>query len=310
MSQESAVSDVNIPPYILSVSTRDAGHETPEDPQLTEDLTYRTIATWLSIVEYLEKGTYKYTKGSVEQVYADYINEQAAKDTDAPKSEPFEFKEVFGKSRVEVWATFRGEKNPFHLCSDDNPQRAINVWLAHNKGIKRAKAKFAPEQSEQSADAPATPKNAPQPGNAMFTHEPQSNTPTAPQNAANANVGGFYTKKDAIAKLQPSDKFKMKIVQIEKHSKDGKDFYEFFEPYGGKAGQYSAASVFTDNEVALNNGLIAYLDTLGVKLGQALTGEWVVNCAVGKPKTKMFKGVEQTFTNIYVNSFEGQPETA
>lgn len=203
------------------------------------------------------------------------------------------------------------------LHSNSLPQPTLELWWAMEDAQKELEtlypinaqnpANTAPPASATQPDKPAalksqnTPQNA---RNAQHGYSPED------AHADVAAQGQYFTKKEAIAKLNAGDTFKMKIVQIEKHSKDGADFYDFYELYGGKAGQYSAASVFVDNEIAVNNGLIAYLDTLGIKLGQALTGNWVINASVGKPKTKTIKGEEKTFTNIYLNSFEGQPEQA
>jgi len=293
VSQTLSVSDAQMGEKVLSVTSRDNGDE----PKILEELTYRTIKAWLFIVSFLEQGVYNLppNSGSVESRYADEINKSAV------DKKPFAFVETFGDSRVTVWDTWKSSKHiGFHLNSDDNLQTAVNTWLANQNAVKRAYEEFASIQQKVS-------ETAVKPSNSSATPMATPKSQNAPQNGTSAVL---YTKKDALAKLQPGDAFKMKIVQIEKHSKDGLDFYEFFEPYGGKAGQFSAASVFVDNEIAVGNGLIAYMDSLGVKLGQELTGNWVLNCTIGKPKTKVIKGEEKPFTNIYVNSFEGQPQSA
>ena len=178
--------------------------------------------------------------------------------------------------------------------SSSLPQPTLDNWWAMEDA-----------QQELLVPYPNAPKQAASAENSSAPAPQAPTTPPASQNAANGQNGAVYTKQNALAKLQPGDSFSMKVVQIERHSKDGKDFYEFFEPYGGKAGQYAATSVFTDNEVAIKNGFIADLDKLGIKLGQALTGEWFVTCVIGKPKTKTVKGEEKTYTNIYVNGFAG-----
>lgn len=320
MSQTLIVQEVNLKGFNLSVTARDNG----EDASILEELTYRTIGAWLWIASRLEQNVYTIPdelRGSVESRYAADINKDNGADSDAPTAAPFIFQETFGDARVTIWDSYRGQKRVnFHLNSDDDLQRAVDTWCATQKALERAFEKWGDKvanviqdtppvstQSPAPTDRPATPKNAP-------------SAPVAPHNSARngyspedahaevAAQGKYFTKKEAIAKLNAGDSFKMKIVQIEKHSKDGSDFYDFYEPYGGKAGQFSATSIFVDNEIALNNGLIAYLDTFGIKLGQALTGNWILNCSVGKPKTKTVKGEEKTFTNIYVNSFVGQTQ--
>lgn len=290
MNQAVIVSEATLKGYNLSVTCRDNG----EDSTILEELAYRTIGAWLWIASRLEQNVYTIPdelKGSVESRYAAKLSTD---DTDGGKK-VFEFKETFGDARVTCWDSYRGSKRVnFHLNSDDDLQRAVDTWCASQNAIDRAFEKWGDKVAESRQDAPTT---APAQQTADKPATPKG-TPPAP------NTGNLYTKKDATTKLNAGDLFKMKVVQIEKHSKDGKDFYDFYEPYGGKAGQYSATSVFTDNEIAINSGLIADLDKLGVKLGQALTGNWVFNCSVAKPKTKTVKGEEKTFTNIYVQSLE------
>ncbi len=306
MSHPVSVRDLAMGNYILSVTTRHNG----ESAAVMEELTYRTIKAWYMIVtRFLEKQVYTLPlnpdgslRGSVEQAYAYDLNTN--QDTDKPAEPLFEFEQTFGDARVTVWDTFKS--NPrisFHLNSDDIPQQAVDTWLANQRGAERALQELAAPIRQ---DAPkiiqdGAPQTAPS-GLRMATPKAQN----TPQNGA----APLLTKKEAIAKLQAGDPFRMKVVQIEKHSKDGKDYYDFFEPWGGKAGQYSAKTIYADNEIAINNGLIAYLESLGVKLGQALTGNWIVNATVGKPKTKTIKGEEKTYTEIYINSFEGQPQPA
>lgn len=296
MSQTLSVSDAIMGKFTLSITTRSCG----DSPQVMEDLTYKTIKAWLWIANLLEHGEYTLPvddktgelMGSVEDRYT-----VATWET----NEEFKLADAWGDSRVTVWDTFKSQSRiGFHLNSDDIPQIAVDTWLANHKAIERVLADTPQTAVKPHVDAP----------NSSATPSQGSNAPATPKSQNSAPAGTFYSKKDAIAKLNASDSFKMKIVQIKKRSTDGKDFYEFYEPYGGKPGDFSAVSVFTDNEIAINNGLIAYLDTLGIKLGQALTGNWILNCSVGKPKTKTVKGEEKTFTNIYVNSFEGQPEHA
>lgn len=321
MSQEVSVGDLPVGGYQLSVTTRYHG----ETQAIMEELTFRTIQAWLMIVtKFLEQQVYTLPlnedgtiRGSVEQAYAYELNTRS--DTDQPDKPLFEFTETFGDARVTVWDTFKS--NPrisFHLNSDDVPQVAVDTWLANQRAIQRAFEKFGgikervQNASQSRQDAPPA-NTAPQTG----SERPATTRASNPVPLTDHGIGGknapasngsipTLTKKDAIANLKPGDSFKMKIVQIEKHSKDGKDFYDFFEPWGGKAGQYSAKTVYADNEVALNSGLIAHLETMGIQLGQALTGNWIVNAVIGKPKTKTIKGEEKTFTDIYINSFEGQ----
>lgn len=205
----------------------------------------------------------------------------------------------FGESRVTIFDW--NHQLELTLHSNSLPQPTLEIWWAMNDAQKELETLY-----------PRNPKNASQSSstgpNSSSMHPQATTIPKALENAQNTANSVFYTKKDAIAKLLPGSPFKWRVAQIEKHSKDGKDFYEFFEFWDGKAGQYSGSSVFTDNEIAINSGLIAYLDSLGIKAGQALSGDWITNATVGKPKTKTVKGEEKTFTNIYVNSFEGQPE--
>lgn len=283
--------------FKLSITTRSVG----DSPEVMGELTFRTIGAWLFLAGKIQREEWLLSDdemGSVESRYIDHVN-----------NSDFQLADAWGDARVTIW-----DKNgiDFHLNSDDDFQTAIDTWLAHKLGIKRAlehyksqhpdkviqdtpnynaKNTYSPEEAHVEAlnNTPATPKGT------SRANQPQSTT--APQNSA------FMSKKEAIAKLQPGDNFKMKVVQIKKRSQDGKDYYELYEPYGGKPGDFPAVSIFTDNEVSVNNGLIAALDNLGIKVGQAITADWIFNCTVGKPKEKIVKGETKVFTNIYANSF-------
>lgn len=297
------VNEVDFNGYNLSVTTRDGG----DDPKILEELTLRTMGAWLKVVSQLELGAYvaPFT-GSVEDRYCAEIDSKH--DTDAPNQEVFKLVEKWGDPRVTVWNTYRSEKKlmingipsliRFHLNSDDDTQVAIDTWVAQNNAIARLKTQLA-KTAPQSNVAPSN-SSATLPQGNMSPATPKSQNP--PQNG---NLP-IYTKKEAIAKLNAGDSFRMRVTQLKKRSQDGKDYYEIFEPMGSKPGEYSSVTVYTDNEPALNNGLIAALDSLGIKLGQALTGNWLFSCTVGKPKTKTVKGEEKTYTNVYANSFEVQ----
>lgn len=288
-NQTLSTSKVSIGGFELSVTSRSCG----DPPIVLQDLTARTIGAWLFLAKKIETKTWVLSDNEIGSVESRYLDARQ-------KTEPdFTLADAWGDARVTIWDTQRGSKTvDFHLNSDDDFQTALDTWYAHKAGIQEALEKVQPAAIQQGKAQPAPADQKP------ATPKGSSRQPTA------SNNGATYTKKEALNKLQPGDSFNMKVVQIEKHSKDGKDFYDFFEPYGGKAGQYSAGTVYTDNEVALESGFIEALDDLGIKPGQALTGSWIVNCTIGKPKTKTIKGEEKTFTNIYINRLEAQAQTA
>lgn len=312
MTQESAVSDANIFPYMLSVSTRD-GNDGDDSVTILDDLTYRTIVTWHTIVGYLEKGVYKYTGGSVEDAYVDEINKRMS-DIDRSTEEPFELEEPFGKSRVEVWATFRGEKNPFHLCSDDNPQTAINVWLGHNRGIKRAIEKLVPKQPETTPQAAqnsnttqisayevtdvaafkaamdagfAAAKSGKNPMNAAMVGMVAASKPiasTAHQNAANANVAPV--EGVLVANTWP-DKKKVQyadgqlvsftITKIKAAFFKGSPTYELYTSFGGNYPGFTVYKFKTGTQELTQTyeSVVGVLATLNLTLEQPeRVGTW------------------------------------
>jgi hypothetical protein len=292
MSHEIAVRDVKLGDYILSVTSRTNG----EERLVLEELTYRTLMTWYNIVtNRLEKENYVFVGGSVEQVYADEINKQV--DTDAPKADTFEFQETFGDSRVTIWDTYRGAKHPcFHLNSDDIPQVAIDVWRANQIGTERAVAKLEAAMPKK----PAQPaQDAQQAAQQQFDNLPsmQPATPKSKPDATSDNK--FFTKNEAIEKLAVGTVFSMKICQIKLRSKDDQKYYELYAKYGQNVGKYPEISLYTDNEVALKNGLIADLDQFGLKPGESKLGEWVLSCNVGKPKVDG----DKTYGRVYADSF-------
>lgn len=270
----------------LSVTVRNLGDNKPVGDYVT--IAQRTIKMWLYLAQCIESST---------RVIPDTHNVPIDADKDF----------VGAETRVTVfnWSYTLPNQIGLTVHSDTFPQQALNVWYALFDTL--ASFEVAPQtassaynssaQAPTGSQAPATAKGTPQTPIPLGDHGIPGKVSGVP----------LLTKKDAIATLVAGSPFRMKSVQIEKHSKDGNDYYEFFEPYGGKAGQYSAASVFTDNEVAIKTGFIAYLNSLNVSMKTPLTGEWVLNCVVGKPKTKTVKGEEKTFTNIFVNGMEGMP---
>lgn len=282
-NQTLATSMVEIGGHKLSVTTRHVG----DNVGVMTELTLRTIGAWLRLASKIQREDFVVTEaeaGSVEERYLTAVRK------DFPDAV---LADAWGDARVTVWD--KGGID-FHLNSDDDFQMAVDTWVAHKSGIRQALEKFAP---------PARQDGSPQPA-------PAGERPATPkaQNVTQDDLTPLLSKKEAIAKLQPGDPFRMKVMQIEKHSKDGLDYYDFYEPMGGKAGQYSSKTIYADNEIAIENGLIAYLETMGIQMKQALVGNWIVNATVGKPKTRTVKGEEKTFTDIYINSFEGQTQPA
>jgi hypothetical protein len=276
--------------YELNISARKLDSNPPD---IYAELIVRTVKLWLYLAKAIQNNLTTLPDEIAFRSVEQSIEEDSQDDTDTNVSF-----DGFDENRVTIfdWSHSQGDKFKLNMTLHSNslPQAVLDLYWAMDSAKQTLSGLYpiAQKQSTQPSNSSATPPQA-------------TTTPKAPENAQNATL---YTKKDAIAKLPPGSPFKWRVAQIEKHSKDGKDFYEFFEFWGGKAGQYAGSSVFTDNEIAINSGLIAYLDSLGIKAGQALTGDWITNATVGKPKTKTVKGEEKTFTNIYVQSFEGQPE--
>lgn len=298
MPHEIAVADVNIHPYILSVTTRDAG----EDAKLLEELTYRTIATWLHIVKFLKQNVYKFEGGSVEQRYADEINKRL--NTDAPKTEPFEFKETFGDSRVTVWDTYRGAEHPcFHLNSDDNPQVAIDTWLANQRGIQRAIEKFAPNASQSIQDTPPASATA---GNAMFTHEPQER-PATPKSAPNTNVTPNQAMEGAIVATRAPNpnsldyadgqlvEFKINKIVLGTHPNSGSVIYSLWGDLGKKYALktvYVMASNGTDKSYDYT-AAAQTLESLGLTIPGKMQaeGNWKLVCKAANGGAKQYLNI-------------------
>jgi hypothetical protein len=276
--------------YELNISARKLDSNPPD---IYAELIVRTVKLWLYLAKAIQNNLTTLPDEIAFRSVEQSIEEDSQDDTDTNVSF-----DGFDENRVTIfdWSHSQGDKFKLNMTLHSNslPQAVLDLYWAMHSAKQTLETLYptAQNQSTKPSNSSATPTQA-------------STTSKPPETAQNTPL---YTKKDAIAKLPPGSPFKWRVAQIEKHSKDGKDFYEFFEFWGGKAGQYAGSSVFTDNEIAINSGLIAYLDSLGIKAGQALTGDWITNATVGKPKTKTVKGEEKTFTNIYVQSFEGQPE--
>lgn len=268
--------------YELNITARKLDGESTE---VYAALIVRTVKLWLYLASQINAAKHE---------LPDEIAFKSAELSVEADMDGLEF-DGFDESRVTVFDW--NHKLEMTLHSHSLPQPTLDLFWAMNSA-KADLNDLYPITDKIIQDTPPQPTNEPPATPKGTTRANQPQTPTTPQG------GVIMSKKDAIAKLQPGDNFKMKVVQIKKRSQDGKDYYELYEPYGGKPGDFAAVSVFADNEVALNNGFIANLDALGIKLGQALTGNWVFNCAVGKPKEKVVKGEKKVFTNIYANSFE------
>lgn len=259
-----AVRDINIKGYILSVTTRYQAGDTGE--QMNE-LTFRTIETWLVVADLLERGIYEIkAEGSIESRYE--------------TSKGVKLTEHFNDSRVTVWDTFRGQKIPhFHLNSDDDTQQAINVWAAQNEAVQRIMAKHAADASESSVEAP------PQSADSGQVSSQAAPSPIAGVIAVNG--------KSKAKELAPGQQFSMRIVQVAAAmSKTGVLTYELYCAYGGKPGQYPDLLIYSDNEHAVNSGLVGKLAAMSLKAGGSITGQWFVTGNVYESNDK--KGLNVT----------------
>lgn len=295
MSQTLSVRDVSIGKWILSVTTRDNG----DDPKHLEELTYRTIMTWVNIARRLEKENYVYEGGSVEAVYASELSQPH--DNDGPKSESFEFKETFGDSRVTVWSTHRGASNPnFHLNSDDIPQVAINVWRANQTGSERAIIKLeslfpktAPNITQDtppvvnppewdaipSANAPQTPTtpNSPVNGAIVATRAPNPNRP----DYANGQLVSFTVNK---------------IVAT---SNKGSAVYQMWTALGTQYPTISVYKLKPNGEVKPDyEALLPVLNTLNLTLDKPeAVGTWRLICKASHVPSKDNTG-DKEYLNV------------
>lgn len=265
-----AVRDINIKGYILSVTTR---HQLCDTVEQMNELTFRTIETWLFIADLLERGIYEIkAEGSIESRYE--------------ASKGVKLTEHFNDSRVTIWDTFRGQKTPhFHLNSDDDTQQAINVWSAQNEAVQRIMAKHAVDSAENTTpDAPQAPQTS-------AANAPAITTPTTPQ----APIAGVIAVngKSKAKELAPGQQFSMRIVQVAAAmSKTGVLTYELYCAYGGKPGQYPDLLVYSDNEHAVNSGLVGKLAAMSLKAGGSMTGQWFVTGNVYESNGK--KGLNVT----------------
>lgn len=281
MTSTLATRQVTIGDYVLSVTTRDAG----DDPALLEELTFRTIGAFLYLAGLLEKGVHEAgVTGSVEQRLA------------AEKG--IEFKETFVDPRVTVWDSYRGAKNPsFHLNSDDEPQVAMNTYMANDNAIRRAIEKYGTSHNTPPVASGAV-SSASVPQQAMSTHETDEQRAQIGLQVQNGVVR--VNGKKAAKELSARSHFIMPIAQIGAvMSRDGKLTWELFGFYGGKAGQYCDLVVYADNEIAIKNGLVASLEAIINKPGSAITGAWIAAGAVGEKE-----GKKSLYTNAIAETEE------
>ena len=292
MSHELQVTDVSIHPYNLSVTTRKNEGDTTE---LMAELTYRTIAMWLHITKYLKQGVHKIEGGSVEQRFADEINKRMISDTDAPKAEPFEFKETFGDSRVTCWDTYRGAEHPcFHLNSDDNPQVAIDVWVAQGEGIRKALAKFGADTQQPAAPKPPVKDDSQAQWDAMGSEKPAT-----PKNAP-SDIGW---KNEAIPAIRAPNSNRIdyadgqlvlfNINKIETGANKGSTIFKMWSALGT---QFPTVTVYMkkpNGELKPDYQIIKpIIDTLGFSLEKTeASGNWQLMCKASTAGEKQYLNV-------------------
>lgn len=262
----SATRDLSINGYVLSITTRYQAGDTIEQ---MEELTYRTIEIWLFIADLLERGIHEIkAEGSIESRY------EASKD--------MKLVEHFNDSRVTIWDTYRGQKTPhFHLNSDDDTQQAMNVWAAQDSAVQRIKIKHAVSADTLQSNVEPPPQSA-------------TNGQVSSQAAPSPIAGVIAVNGKSKAKELPAgQQFSMRIVQVAAAmSKTGVLTYELFCAYGGNPGQYADLLIYSDNQRAIENGLINNLAALNLKAGASMTGQWFVTGNVYESNGK--KGLNVT----------------
>lgn len=271
MSQPTAVFELEINDFILSVTTR---FYPGDSLQLLDDLTANTISAWLWIVGLLEKNEWDTS------VAIDSVEEKYAKTNNLPYEPPL------GDARVTVWATWRSNNNfKFHLNSDEKIQDAVLVNTASRAGIQKATDKWLEKHPQNQATKPS---------NSSFMPPQATTTSKAPENAQKATNEALqhnhdakcYTRKEALDEFEAGAEFSMQICKIMKRSQDGNEYYEFYHKYGQNPGKFAELRLYADNEVALKNGLMDSLDALALKPGQDRLGEWLLKCRVAENAKK------------------------
>lgn len=266
MSRELATRQVTIGDYVLSVTTRDIvttredGISEHMSEGLMEELTLRTIVGWMYIVSQLEQGNYTIPGGSVEAKLADEKN--------LPP-----FSESFTDSRVTVWDSYRGAKNPnFHLNSDDIPQYAVNAWLANNYAIDRAIERFAPRATETAPASAQTRESVPAP----------VVTPEAPKQPVNGVIQASRAPNPKETLYAEGQLVAFNIVKVSVGANKGSATYALWGTLGG--GKYPLMTVYKCKPNSDENslGYIAIKDTI-VSMNLSLDkpeahGNWRLTC--------------------------------
>lgn len=272
-----SVRDITVKGYVLSVTTR---YQTDEDTlEHLEELTFRTVESWLFIADLLERNIYEIkAEGSIESRY------QAQKG--------ITLKEHFGDSRVTVWSTFRGAKNPnFHLNSDDNTQVAINTWLASRNAVERIIAKHADQPTAQ--NAPQTASNG---SNSNSSASPA--TPITPQTASQAPIPGVLAATRAPSPATPQyadgQLVSYRVNRIVASSNNGSATFQLWGELGAK---YPLVTVYklkpdgTEKPDYLKiKGIIASLNLSLDKTEAA--GNWYLVCKAAHAKGKEFMNID------------------
>ena len=288
MPQTISVTDVIIPPYILSVTTR---LTEGDEPKHLEELTFRTIGAWLYIVnELIGKENYVFKGGSVEERYADELNKII--DNDAPKTEPFEFDTPFGDSRVTVWDTWRSSKRvSFHLNSDDNPQVAIDTWRAQQIAVQRALDKYNPNHAQIAPQSPQTHSTAP-------TAPATSQAPASPTAFIDGVLMATRAPNANRVDYANGQHVGFTVNKIVASSNKGSATYQFWTALGS---QYPTVTVYKlkpDGTVKPDfENIAGTIAALGLSLDKPqVVGNWRLVCKVSHVPSK--DGGDKEYLNV------------
>lgn len=176
------------------------------------------------------------------------------------------------EERCTVWGDTANGAG-FTVHSSYTAQDALDVFWARHDALMAFK----------SMTEPPTQQNTPQ------TQSQGQSTPNAPSTPLNANSGhsssdaNGVTKvsgKKAAAALVNGSLFELPIYQIKLRSKDDSQYYEVYTKYGSNLGQYPELSIYTDNEIAKQNGVLDFLAAFGLTPGKDKMGEWVLRGVV------------------------------
>ena len=233
----------------LNVTLRNDYADVP--PETLQGVVSDTIKGWLYVASLIQAGDYTHEIKTTAPTIEDKYNL-----TDAARSEAI----------VTVWDA-------------ENGGRKLGLTLHSNSVLQVALRNYGAFEAAVSAIAAPAPETTPE---VAPTH---THTPAAAPVHTNGNGNGgsaksanglpvFSNAKSATETCAPGQQCVLTVSKIRLCQQDATVYYGLHGRYGANVSQHPDVRVYTDNDIARNNGVLASLEALGLAVGGALEANW------------------------------------